>query len=458
MNSQQAPVRRSSAIADLAAPQPQKTYADAVYRKVLLRLLPMLVIVYIIAYIDRSNVGFAKLGFMRDLNFSDTVFGIGAGVFYAGYMIFEIPSNLMLAKIGFRKTLLRIMLLWAVCSVLLAIMTSPNSYYFARCLLGAAEAGLFPGVLLYLTYWVPAARRASFTAVFMAAIPLSGVISGPLSGMIMHSMDGWHGLKGWQWLFLIEGAPALLFAIVVFFFLKDTPASAPWLSVRERNLIEADLEADRSRSGGGHHSFMDALRSPRFYLLVGMGVALLASASNISFWLPTIIQRSGVTSTWTIGLMAMAPYVVGVVAQQWVARRSDARDERRWHAAACAMASALGWLLLPLVSSNPTLSLVALIATAAGTFAAMGPFWSMPALYLSAKAAPGGIALISTLAGVGSLISPVIVGWLNEHTKTLAAGQYYLAALMIVGAVTVVAIGHHNRNRASAVPQLKVAA
>jgi MFS family permease len=187
--------------------------------------------------------------------------------------------------------------------------------------------------------------------------------------MIMHSMDGWHGLKGWQWLFLIEGAPALLFAIVVFFFLKDTPASAPWLSLRERNLIEADLEADRARSGGGHHSFMDALRSPRFYLLVGMGVALLASASNISFWLPTIIQRSGVTSTWTIGLMAMAPYVVGVVAQQWVARRSDARDERRWHAAACAMVSALGWLLLPLVSSNPTLSLVALIATAAGTFA-----------------------------------------------------------------------------------------
>jgi MFS family permease len=442
----------------LAAPQPQKTYADAVYRKVLLHLLPMLVIVYIIAYIDRSNVGFAKLGFMRDFNFSDTVFGIGAGVFYAGYMIFEIPSNLMLAKIGFRKTLLRIMLLWAACSVLLAIMTSPSFYYFARFLLGAAEAGLFPGVLLYLTYWVPAARRASFTAVFMAAIPLSGVISGPLSGMIMHSMDGWQGLKGWQWLFLIEGAPALLFAIVVFFFLKDTPASAPWLSLRERNLIEADLEADRTRSGGGHHSFMDALRSPRFYLLVGMGVALLASASNISFWLPTIIQRSGVTSTWTIGLMAMAPYVVGVVAQQWVARRSDARDERRWHAAACAMVSALGWLLLPLVSSNPALSLVALIATAAGTFAAMGPFWSMPALYLSAKAAPGGIALISTLAGVGSLISPVIVGWLNEHTKTLAAGQYYLAALMIVGAVTVVAIGHHNRNRASAVPQLKVAA
>ncbi|MEJ8822568.1 MFS transporter [Variovorax humicola] len=458
MSSQQAHALPSDP-GDVMRQRSQNINADAVYRKVLWHLLPMLVIVYIIAYIDRSNVGFAKLGFMRDLNFSDTVFGIGAGVFYAGYMIFEIPSNLMLAKVGFRKTLLRIMLLWAACSVLLAIMTSPNSYYFARCLLGAAEAGLFPGVLLYLTYWVPAARRASFTAVFMAAIPLSGVISGPLSGMIMHSMDGWQGLKGWQWLFLIEGAPALLFAIVVFYFLKDTPASAPWLSSGERDLIEADLEADRNRTGGGgHHSFMDALRSPRFYLLVGMGVALLASASNISFWLPTIIQRSGVTSTWIIGLMAMAPYIVGVVAQQWVARRSDVRDERRWHAAACAMVSALGWILLPMVSSNPVLSLLALIATAAGTFAAMGPFWSMPALYLSAKAAPGGIALISTLAGIGSLISPVIIGWLNESTKTLAAGQYYLAALMIVGAVTVVAIGHHNRSHAAGGPRLRVAA
>src|SRR6185369_5681946 len=220
----------SSSAPSVEALPPRHSEADAVYRKVLLHLLPMLVIVYVIAYIDRSNVGFAKLGFMRDLGFSDTVFGIGAGVFYAGYMIFEIPSNLMLARIGFRKTLLRIMVLWAVCSGLLAAMTSPNSYYFARCLLGAAEAGLFPGVLLYLTYWVPVSRRTRFTAFFMAAIPLSGVISGPLSGAIMHGMEGWHGLSGWQWLFLIEGAPALVFALVVYAYLKDTPASASWLT------------------------------------------------------------------------------------------------------------------------------------------------------------------------------------------------------------------------------------
>ena len=199
---------------------------DAVYRKVMMRLLPMLIIVYIIAFIDRSNVGFAKLGFMKDLHFSDTVFGLGAGVFYAGYMVFEIPSNLMLAKIGLRKTLLRIMLLWAICSGLLSVMSSPNTYYVARFLLGAAEAGLFPGVLLYLTYWVPVSRRARFTAFFMAAIPVSGIIGAPVSGAIMHGLDGALGWKGWQWLFALEGLPALVFAIVVYYVLDDRPADA----------------------------------------------------------------------------------------------------------------------------------------------------------------------------------------------------------------------------------------
>jgi MFS family permease len=415
-----------------------------VYRKVLTHLLPLLVIVYIIAYIDRSNVGFAKLGFMRDLGFSDTVFGVGAGLFYAGYMVFEIPSNLLLARIGFRKTLTRIMLLWAVCSALLAVMTGPHSYYIARLLLGASEAGLFPGVLLYLTYWVPVSRRTRFTAVFMAAIPVAGILGAPLSGLIMHGMDGWLGWKGWQWLFLVEGLPALAFAAVVFYGMKDGPDQASWLSAAERQLIRSDLEADRVKGGvNEHQSFIHVLRTPRFYLLVGMGVALLASTSNISFWLPTIIQRSGVGNVWVIGLMGMAPYIVGVTAQQWVARRSDARNERRWHAAACAAVSAAGWCTLPLVSGHPALSLVALTVTAGGTFAAMGPYWSMPSLYLSKQAAAGGIALISTLAGVGSLISPVIVGWLNEHTKALAAGQLYLAALLMVGAVTVVAVGPH---------------
>jgi MFS family permease len=422
------------------------TAEHAVYKKLLWRLMPLLMLLYIVAFIDRSNVGFAKLSFLRDLGLSETVFGIGAGVFYAGYMLFEIPSNMLLARIGARKTFLRIMILWAVCSAGLAGMSGQNSYYLWRFLLGASEAGLFPGILLYLTYWVPVSRRARFTALFMASIPIAGVIGGPLSGLIMHTMNGVAGLRSWRWLFLIEGIPPLLLVFVVLRLLHDTPANAPWLTPNEAAIIERDLRADREATVSTvHKSFGQALLSPRFYLLTGMGVALLASTSNVFFWLPTIINRTGITDLWTIGVLSSLPFIAGFVCQYFVARHSDARKERRWHAALSGVAAAVGWAALPLVSADPALSVLALIVTAAGTFAAMGPFWSMPSLYLSKEAAAGGIALISTLAGLGSLVSPGIVGWLNQSTHTLAAGQYYLAALMIIGATTVIAIGPHDK-------------
>ena len=415
------------------------------YKKVLRRLMPLLMVIYIVAFIDRSNVGFAKLGFMPDLGFTDTIFGIGAGIFYAGYMLFEIPSNLLLARIGARKTLVRIMLLWAICSAGFAAMSGPYSYYTWRFLLGASEAGLFPGVLLYLTYWVPSSRRARFTAMFMASIPLAGIIAGPLSGTIMHAMEGVAGVRGWRWLFIIEGVPALLLAVVAYVWLRDRPSNAPWLTASEVATIQRDLDADAAATeGSGHKSFGDALRSPRFYLLVGMGVALLASVSNVFFWLPTIIRSSGVKDVWVIGLMSAAPFLAGFIVQYLVARHSDLRDERRWHAAISALFAAAGWCALTFVANEPVLALLAMTVAAAGTFATTGPFWAMPSLYLGRKAAAGGIALISTLAGIGSLISPVIVGWLNEQTKTLAAGQFFLAGLLVIGAVTVVAIGPHS--------------
>jgi len=420
----------------------------AVYRKLLWRLMPLLMALYVVAFIDRSNVGFAKLSFLHDLQLSDAVFGLGAGIFYAGYMLFEIPSNLMLAKVGARKTFVRIMVLWAICSAGLAGMTGQNSYYLWRFLLGASEAGLFPGILLYLTYWVPSARRARFTALFMASIPIAGAIGAPLSGLIMHTMDGVYGLRNWRWLFLIEGMPPLLLIFAVLRWLHDSPSKVSWLSAEEVAIIERDLRADReAQTPHTHKSFGAALRSPRFYLLTGMGVALLAGTANVFFWLPTIINKTGVSDLWTVGALSALPFAIGFVCQYWVARHSDARNERRWHAAIPAIAAAIGWATLPLVASSPALSVAALTLTAAGTFAAMGPFWSMPALYLSKQAAAGGIALISTLAGLGSLVSPAIVGWLNQTTHTLAAGQYYLAALMLFGAVTVIAVGRHDKVR-----------
>ncbi|MEZ2308226.1 MAG: MFS transporter [Paraburkholderia graminis] len=436
--------------ANTAAPRagsaPDAALAEqTVYRKLLWRLMPMLMLLYIVAFIDRSNVGFAKLSFLHDLGLSESVFGIGAGIFYAGYMLFEVPSNLLLARIGARRTFLRIMLLWAVCSAGLAAMTGQNSYYLWRFLLGASEAGLFPGILFYLTYWVPISRRARFTALFMASIPIAGVIGSPVSGLIMHTMHDVLGLQSWRWLFLIEGLPPLVLMFFVARMLHDTPASAPWLTADELAIIERDLRADReSTRHTEHKSFAAALRSPRFYLLTGMGVALLAGTANVFFWLPTIIRRTGVTDLWTLGMLSALPYVAGFVCQYLMARHSDAHKERRWHAAVAGVAAAIGWAALPLVGGSAALSVAALTVTAAGTFAAMGPFWAMPSLYLSRQAAAGGIALISTLAGLGSLVSPGIVGWLNETTHSMAAGQYYLAALMLIGAITVVAVGPHD--------------
>jgi MFS family permease len=280
---------------------------------------------------------------------------------------------------------------------------------------------------------------------FMASIPLAGIIAGPLSGTIMHAMEGVAGVRGWRWLFILEGAPALVLAVVAYVWLRDRPSNAPWLTASEVATIQRDLDADAAATeGSGHKSFGDALRSPRFYLLVGMGVALLASVSNVFFWLPTIIRTSGVKDVWVIGLMSAGPFLAGFIVQYLVARRSDLRDERRWHAAVSALLAAAGWCALTFVANDPVLALLAMTVAAAGTFATTGPFWAMPSLYLGRKAAAGGIALISTLAGIGSLISPVIVGWLNEQTKTLAAGQFFLAGLLVIGAVTVVAIGPHS--------------
>ncbi|MDR5759090.1 MFS transporter [Caballeronia sp. LZ035] len=416
----------------------------------MLRLMPVLMLMYVVAHIDRSNVGFAKLGFMRDLGITDTLFGVGAGIFYAGYMIFEIPSNLMLSRVGARRTFIRIMTLWAICSCGLAAMSGPKSFLFWRFLLGASEAGLFPGVLLYITYWVPEARRARFTAMFVAAIPISGIIGGPISGILMRSMENVGGFHGWQWLFFLEGMPALVLVVIVLCVLCDGPSQARWLTQAEAAVIERDLEADRNaRRADNAKSFLDAMRSPQVYCLTVMAVALLASTSNFFFWLPSIIRRTGVTDVWTIGMMSSMPFAAGFVGQYLVARHSDFHKERRWHAVTGAAVSALGWCALSFTNSSAALSLLVLTITAVGTFSMMAPFWAMPSEYLGEKAAAGGIAAITTLAGIGSVISPMIIGWLNETTRTLAAGQYYLAALLFVGSIAIVAMRPVSRRATS---------
>jgi len=410
---------------------------DATYERVLWRLMPFLMLVYVISFIDRANIGFAKLGFTGDLGFSEAVYGTGAGIFYVGYILLEIPSNLYLARVGLRRTLMRIMILWGLACIGLGFMYDQWTYYGLRFFLGAAEAGLFPGILLYLTYWVPSSRRARFTALFVASIPIAGIAGGPLAGAIMQTMGGVAGLAGWQWLFIIEGVPAVVLGFVAFAYLDDTPAQAKWLSVSEKAQIVRDLEADQARQrarGQVHASFLAAFRDPKFYTLAGLGFALLVGTAGLFIWLPTIIRRTGIESVWEIGVLSAIPFAVGIVVQFLVAKRSDRLQERRWHAAIPAFVAGAGWFLLPLVADDTALATMVLVVVTVGTLATMAPFWAMPSMFLSPAAAPGGIALITAIAGAGNAFSPTLVGWLADVTGSFAAGQIYFGALFVFGA------------------------
>jgi MFS family permease len=411
--------------------------ADATYRTILWRLMPFLMVCYVVSFIDRSNIGFAKLHFMADLGFTDAMYGIGAGIFYVGYVIFEVPSNLYLHKVGVRATLLRIMVLWGLCSASMAFMRGASSFYLMRLLLGAAEAGLFPGMLLYLTYWVPLRRRARFTALFTASIPIAGMIGGPLSGWLIDAMDGVHGMKGWQWLFLVEGLPACALGLFAYLYLPDAPSVSRWLSAEQKVLIARDFAAEsQAKSGHDRHTFKAAMCEPRLYWLMGMGIGVLASTGGVFFWLPSIIRKSGIENVLTIGLLSVIPFFIALIVQYLNARHSDRTGERRWHVAVPALVAAAGWIVLPLVQDSTALSLLMLTFVIAGTLSLTGPFWTLPSTFLSGAAAAGGIALLSTVAGLGSVFSPMLVGWLATSTGNLAAGQYYFGAWMAFGALS----------------------
>lgn len=411
---------------------------DAVYRKITRRIIPILILGYIAAYLDRSNIGFARVQMLGDLGFSELVYGFGAGLFYLGYSAFEVPSNLLLKKIGARLTFARIMILWGVISAGFAFVTTATQFNVLRFLLGAAEAGFFPGVLLYITYWVPSERRARFTAMFMSALVLSGLIGGPISGVIMGGMDGVAGLRGWQWLFLVEAMPSIVLGVVILTRLTDTPDQARWLTDREKALVKADLEKDASAGQirtRVSHTLRDAFLDYRIYVLASMAIALVSGIGGLSFWLPTILHQAGVENLVTLGVLSGVPYLIALGVQQWVAHHSDKTGERRWHVAICAAICATAWFLLPAFADRPWVSLVLLVFACSGAFGATGPFWTMPSGFLAGTAAAGGIAMVSTIGAAFAILSPTIVGWATDKTGTLAAGQYYYGTLFLLASI-----------------------
>jgi MFS family permease len=422
---------------------------EAVYAKIAWRIMPLLILLFVIAWLDRVNVGFAKLQMLADRGFSEAVFGFGAGVFYLGYLLFEIPSNLVMERIGARKTLARIALLWGLASIATMFVKTPAQFYVVRFTLGAFEAGLYPGVILYLTYWFPARRRANMTGWFMTSIPAAGIVGGPVSGWIMGVMGGVGQLANWQWLFLLEGIPPIVVGLLALVTVADGPRGARWLTPHEQQVVMHDLEADRRRSGRRTHGFAEALRTPRVWLLTLIYFCVVSANPTFGFWVPTIIGGMGVKSSASIGLLSAIPYLVAMVALVLVARSSDSRLERRYHCAMSCLAAAAGLVCIGVFAHVPLLAFVALIVGVSGVLSAFSPFWQMPTTLLAGTAAAGGIALINSIGNLSGWLGPFVVGWLMDVTGTTAAGLYVVAGIEVTAAVLIVVFIPRERSLAA---------
>jgi ACS family phthalate transporter-like MFS transporter len=425
----------SDAVGDVC---PDATVPESTYRTISRRILPLLFLCYIINYIDRVNIGIAQIQFKADLHFSDLVYGIGAGLFFVGFLVFEVPSNLLLAKLGARKTLLRIMVTWGVVSSATMFVRTPTEFYIARMLLGVAEAGFFPGIILYLSYWFPAERRARVTALSFISIPVATMIGAPLSGWIMHSFHMTHGLAGWQWMFLLEGLPAIVLGIVVYFRLEDRPEDAAWLTVAEKANLVALLAAERRDRAGhaqGHGGMLSALGDWRVYIAGLVSFCAYVLASTIAFFAPMVIQASGVHDSLFVGLFAAIPAVAGIVAMILVSRHSDRVRERRWHAAVPLMLAAFSLIALPFVRGDLTLSVALLAMATAGHLSSLSVFWTIPSSYLSSSSAAAGIALVSSIGSLGGLVGPSMIGYVKSVSSSLTLGIQIAGCVVLVGGI-----------------------
>ncbi|SOZ98940.1 putative metabolite transport protein NicT [Cupriavidus taiwanensis] len=420
-------------------------FADATYRKVALRFIPFLMLCYVVAYLDRVNIGIAKLNMLSDLQFSEAAYGLGAGLFFIGYLLFEVPSNLIMHRVGARRWIARIMISWGLLSGLMAFVTMPWQFYTVRFLLGVAEAGFYPGVILYLTYWFPNRRRAKVTAIFQAGIPIAGLLGSPLSGWILERFHQVGGHAGWQWVFVLEALPTLPLAIGVLWILTDRVKDAKWLTPAQRQLIENDIAQDDH--GREHMPLTGILRDMRICKIILMTFPAMMALYTLGFYLPTLIKDAGAVSGVQIGLLSAIPYCVAVVAMVLVGRSSDRHGERRWHLAGIMLVGAFGLVASVFAGQNLVLAVISLSIAAAGIISFSPIIWTLPTAFLGGATAAACIGAINSLANLGGFVSPYLIGWIRDTYHSTAPAIFIFAGALVAGALIALSFDPKKVNR-----------
>jgi sugar phosphate permease len=414
---------------------PSDPVLDAVVQKVVWRLIPILFVSYCFNYLDRVNVSFAKLQMGQALGLDDAAFGLGAGMFFVGYFFFEIPSNLILERVGARLWIARIMVTWGLVNTAMAFVTTPMQFYVMRFMIGFAEAGFFPGIVLYLTYWIPPAYRGRIMALFMSSLAVSGILGGPFSGAVMQWLDGAWGLVGWQWLMLLTGLPCVLLAVFVWAILTDRPAKADWLSKDEKATLSAALAEEQGVARTG--SPLAALRNFYTWSSAFIYFLLVCGGYGMSFWMPTILAKAGMNSFAEIGLLTAIPNIAGIIAMTLIGRRSDARQERRWHLTFCFVLAAMGFAIVANQIDSIVGTVLGLSIASMGILSALPLSWTVPTRMLSHGTAAVGIAIITSLGNLGGFVSPVVIGKISVATGSTANGFVLLSAILALGAIWV---------------------
>ena len=405
-----------------------------VMSKVNWRLLPFLILVYFVCYLDRVNVGFAALTMNKDLGFTATMYGWGAGIFFLAYFLFEVPSNIMLAKFGARKWIARIMVSWGLVSTLMFMVQGVTSFLVCRFLLGVAEAGFFPGIIFYFTYWYPVAHRAKVVSRFMIATPFASMIGSPLSAWIL-GLDGWFGLAGWKWLFILEGFPAVILGVVTFYYLTDQPRQAHWLQPNEQEWLQSRLDQERAQVEAVRtYKLKDALLSGHVFVLALIYLSTQITTYGFNMWIPQIVKNFGGFSNLQVGFIAAIPFLCAGIGMVIWGYNSDRMMERKWHLIVAMSLAGIGLIASSFFPEQPMAAIICMSFSAIGIWSLLGVFWSLPPMFLTGAAAAGGIAMVNSVGNLGGFFGPFAMGWLKDATGSFSAGLVAIGSAILVGA------------------------